>query len=335
MMRRFERYWYSINLLTILLWPLSLLYGAAVTLRRLAYRWGVLRSRHVDVPVIVVGNITVGGTGKTPLVIRLATVLREAGYRPGIISRGYLGQSSVWPCRVAQDSDPLQVGDEPVLLARRSRCPVVVDPDRFVAAQTLLNDYDCDVILADDGLQHYGLARNIEIAVIDGARQFGNGACLPAGPLREPARRLRTVDFIVSHGIAREGQYRMTLTGERAINLNDSYVSCFLEGFRGEPVHAVAGIGDPARFFDFLKERGIRTLNHAFPDHYPYTPADLEFEDELSVLMTEKDAVKCQRLVPDDRFWYIPVDAQIDPVLEQKVLTRLARHCKAGVKTAK
>jgi tetraacyldisaccharide 4'-kinase len=334
-MRRFERYWYSINVLAILLWPLSLLYCAAVTLRRQAYRWGVLRSRHVNVPVIIVGNITVGGSGKTPLVARLATVLQEAGYRPGIISRGYRGQSSAWPCRVEPESDPLQVGDEPVLLARRSRCPVVVDPDRVAATHTLLKDYDCDVILADDGLQHYRLARNIEIAVIDGARQFGNGACLPAGPLREPAGRLRTVDFVVSLGTAREGQYRMTLVGEHAINLSDPYVSCSLEGFRNGLVHAVAGIGDPSRFFDFLRERGIRTLNHAFPDHYRFTTADLAFKDELSVLMTEKDAVKCQRLVHDDRFWYIPVEAQIDPALEQRVLKRLAHHSKAGVKTVK
>ncbi len=272
--------------------------------------------------MIIVGNITVGGSGKTPLVIRLVELLREAGYQPGIVSRGYQGGSRYWPRRVTADSDPREVGDEPVLLARRCRCPVVVDPDRVSAAQTLLRSSDCDVILADDGLQHYRLARDLEIAVID-TRRLGNRACLPAGPLREPPGRLRSVDFVVGNGLAQEGEVLMVLAGERVVNLRDEGVSCTLKMLQGSLVHAVAGIGNPTRFFNHLRQQGIRVLEHAFPDHYDYTIEDLDFSDELPVLMTEKDAVKCRDWV-DDRCWYVPVQAQLDPQWEQRVLTILS-----------
>jgi tetraacyldisaccharide 4'-kinase len=323
-MHRLERYWSSLNIVAVALWPLGLLYGGLMILRRLAYRWDLLKSQRVGVPVIVVGNITVGGTGKTPLVMRLAEIVRAAGYRPGIVSRGYGGQSPHWPRRVKPDSDPREVGDEPVLLARRCGCPVAVDPDRVAAARTLLNDHACNVILADDGLQHYALARDIEIAVIDGQRGLGNGSCLPAGPLREPPGRLRSVDFVVGNGAVRRGEYMMTLVGEQAVNLVDSYVTCSLAAFRDGMVHAVAAIGDPLRFFNFLKERGLRVLEHPFPDHYFFTAADLDFNDDLPVLMTEKDAVKCRPLA-QERFWYVPVQARLDPELERQLLARLAR----------
>ena len=198
-----DRYGYSLNGIAVLLWPLSLLFGLAARVRRLLYLHGLRRSEAVPVPLIVVGNITVGGAGKTPLVARLVDLLREAGYQPGVISRGYGGQSAQWPQQVRADSNPRLVGDEPVLLARRCRCPIVVGPDRVAAARTLLDTHGCNVILSDDGLQHYRLQRDLEIAVVDGFRRLGNGACLPAGPLREPPSRLREVDFVVGNGAAR------------------------------------------------------------------------------------------------------------------------------------
>ncbi|MBS1247916.1 MAG: tetraacyldisaccharide 4-kinase, partial [Proteobacteria bacterium] len=198
-----DRYGYSLNGVAVLLWPLSLLFGLAVRVRRLLYQNGLLPSEAIPVPLIVVGNISVGGTGKTPLVARLVELLRDAGYQPGVISRGYGGQSAQWPQQVRADSNPRLVGDEPVLLARRCRCPIMVGPDRVAAARTLLDTHGCNVILSDDGLQHYRLQRDLEIAVVDGFRRLGNSACLPAGPLREPPSRLREVDFVVGNGAAR------------------------------------------------------------------------------------------------------------------------------------
>jgi tetraacyldisaccharide 4'-kinase len=318
-----DRYGYSLNLVAVLLWPISLLFGAAVQFRRWLYQRGLRSSAAIPVPVIVVGNISVGGAGKTPLVARLVELLREAGYQPGVISRGYGGQSPHWPRQVMADSDPRQVGDEPVLLARRCRCPVVVDPDRVAAAQALLASEDCNVIISDDGLQHYRLRRDLEIAVVDGFRRFGNSACLPAGPLREPLSRLREVDFVVGNGAARGREYLMCLHGDKAVNLADPYVSAALAGFRHGTVHAVAGIGDPGRFFDHLRRAGLRTLEHPFPDHHVFEPKDLYFPEDMPVLMTEKDAVKCRPFAPEG-CWYVPVSAQLESAFEQDLLNRLA-----------
>ncbi len=318
-----DRYGYSLNWVAVLLWPLSLLFGAVVRVRRLLYHRGVLHSTAVGVPVIVVGNISVGGAGKTPLVLRLVELLREAGYRPGVVSRGYGGQSKEWPRQVMPDSDPRQVGDEPVLLARRGRCPVVVDPDRVAAARVLFETYACNVILSDDGLQHYRLQRDIEIAVIDGFRRLGNVACLPAGPLREPPSRLREVDFVVGNGAARGGEYLMALRGETAVNLGDPYISSALTGFRHGLIHAVAGIGDPGRFFEHLRHARLRLIEHPFPDHYTFRREDLRFRQDLPILMTEKDAIKCQTFAADN-CWYVPITAQLDPEFEEQLLKRLA-----------
>ena len=318
-----DRYGYSLNGIAVLLWPLSLLFGLAVRVRRLLYLHGLRRSEAFPVPLIVVGNITVGGTGKTPLVARLVELLREAGYQPGVISRGYGGQSAQWPRHVTTDSDPREVGDEPMLLARRCRCPIVVGPDRVAAARALLDTYGCNVILSDDGLQHYRLRRDLEIAVVDGFRRLGNGACLPAGPLREPPSRLHTVDFVVGNGAARGGEYLMCLRGDRAVNLTDAGVSVSLAGFSQGTVHAVAGIGDPGRFFDQLRHARLRILEHPFPDHHAFCPADLHFPQDLPVLMTEKDAVKCQIFAPEG-CWYVPVSARLEPAFEEDLLKRLA-----------
>lgn len=318
-----DRYGYSLNGVAVLLWPPSLLFGLAARARRLLYQHGLRRREAVPVPLIVVGNISVGGTGKTPLVIRLVELVREAGYQPGVISRGYGGQSAQWPQHVRADSDPGQVGDEPVLLVRRCHCPVVVGPDRVAAARALLDTYGCNVILSDDGLQHYRLHRDLEIAVVDGFRRLGNGACLPAGPLREPPSRLREVDFVVGNGAARGGEYLMSLRGDKAVNLHDPYVSVTLTGFSQGTVHAVAGIGDPGRFFDHLRHARLRILEHPFPDHHAFRPEDLHFPEDLPVLMTEKDAVKCRTFAPEG-CWYVPVSAWLEPAFEEDLLKRLA-----------
>ncbi len=305
-----------------LLQPLSGLFRAVVWLRRRAYRGGLLKVHKLSVPVIVVGNITVGGTGKTPLVAWLAGFLKEAGYAPGIVMRGYGGKARHWPQQVRPDSDPVVVGDEAVLLARHSQCPMAVGPDRAAAAQALIEHHACTVIIADDGLQHYALARDIEILVIDGVRRFGNGMCLPAGPLREPLSRLKEVDLVVTNGLAGRQEYPMKMVGGVARRLNDPLSECPLAQFAGQTVHAVAGIANPLRFFTSLRNAGLRIVEHPFPDHHAFKPEDVSFEDGAPVLMTEKDAVKCRRFARDHD-WYVPVAAQPDPRLGERILTLL------------
>jgi len=317
-----DRYGYSLNWASVLLWPLSFLFAAAVRTRRFFYQKGFLKSEGPNAPIIVVGNISVGGAGKTPLVARLVELTRQAGYRPGVIARGYGGQATQWPLRVTADSDPTQVGDEPVMLARRCGCPVAVGPDRVAAARMLAETGECDVLLSDDGLQHYRLRRDLEIAVVDGFRRFGNGACLPAGPLREPPSRLRQVDFVIGNGAARAGEYLMALSGDTAVNLRDPLVSAALSNFRQGPVRAVAGIGDPWRFFNHLRHARLRLVEHPFPDHHPFRAEDLRFSEDLPVLMTEKDAIKCRGFARDN-VWYVPVSAQLDPEFEDRWLKRL------------
>ena len=318
-----DRYGYSLNWVAVLLWPLSLLFGVLVRVRRQLYRIGLCESIDIGVPVIVVGNISVGGTGKTPLTMRLVHLLREAGYKPGVVTRGYGGQSQTWPRHVNPDSDPGDVSDEAVLIAQRCQCPIVVGPDRVAAAKTLLACYDCNVIISDDGLQHYRLQRDIEIAVIDGVRRFGNQACLPAGPLREPPSRLASVDFIIGNGVAHGDEYLMTLHGETAINLPDPCITAHLANFRRTTVHAVAAIGDPQRFFNHLRHIRLRLLEHPFADHHPFSAQDLRFNQDLPVLMTEKDAIKC-RSFASENWWVVPISAHLDADFEEHLLRRLA-----------
>ncbi|HKJ22242.1 MAG TPA: tetraacyldisaccharide 4'-kinase [Gammaproteobacteria bacterium] len=314
--------WYGNSPMGLLLAPLSWLYCTAGTLRRLAYRLHLRKTRHPGVPVIVVGNITVGGTGKTPLVIWLVQRLRGAGYAPAVVSRGYGGRAARWPQQARADSDPGVVGDEPVLIASRTGCPVAVAPDRGAAAASLVEYTSCDIIVADDGLQHYGLGRDLEIAVIDGVRRLGNGRCLPAGPLRESPRRLRRVDFIVANGLAGEGETGMQLAAAPMRNLRDEGATADRHQFTGGPVHAVAGIGCPARFFDQLRGMGLRVVEHAFPDHHPFKPADLDFGDGAPVIMTEKDAVKCRHFA-QGHHWYLPVEARMDETFARTLLARI------------
>jgi tetraacyldisaccharide 4'-kinase len=328
-MKRLDYYWYARSPWLVLLTPVSMLYGVIIRLRRSAYRSGIFHSTRVAVPVIIVGNITVGGTGKTPLVAWLAEYLRGKGYKPGIISRGYGGGASSWPQQVRPDSDPGVVGDEAVLLASKTRCPMAVAPDRVAAATALIEYSHCDVILSDDGLQHYALQRDIEIAVIDGIRRFGTGFLLPAGPLREPASRLQEVDLIVVNGLGGEREHPMKMQQGDAHNLLDANKVCALRDFRSQKVHAVAAIGNPDRFFRSLQQAGLQLQTHIFPDHHPFQPDDIRFGDGRAVLMTEKDAVKCRHFAAAND-WYVPVEARMSDVfcdcLDELLDTRLSHH---------
>jgi tetraacyldisaccharide 4'-kinase len=315
---RLASLWYGSHPLSILLLPFSGLFRMLVAARRFGYEIGMLHRHKLPVPVIVVGNITVGGTGKTPLVIWLVETLRAAGHRPGVVSRGYGGDAATWPRVVTADSDPAVVGDEPILIARRTACPVVVAPRRVAAARKLIADYDCDVIVSDDGLQHYALARDVEIAVIDGERRLGNGHCLPAGPLRETAARLNSVDLTVVNGEALSGECRMWLSGTTARLLSDPHVYRDLAEWRDTAVHGVAGIGNPGRFFAHLRGQGLNVVEHPFPDHHRFEAGDLRFADDLPVVMTEKDAVKC-RGFGGPHHWYVPVTALIDSDCQQRL----------------
>jgi len=294
----------------LLLTPLSLVFRIVVWLRRNAYRVGLLRSRRVALPVIIIGNITVGGTGKTPLVIWLAEYLQEKGYHPGIISRGYGGKASSWPQQVRPDSDPAMVGDESVLLAGATGCQMAVGPDRVATATALIEHSECDVILSDDGLQHYALQRDIEIIVIDGTRRFGTGFLIPAGPMREPAKRLKQADLVVINGLGSGQEHVMRMRPGDAHSLRDSSIKRPLADFRAQAVHAVAGIGNPERFFQSLEQHGMQLDKHVFPDHYKFTATDIRFGDDKPVIMTEKDAVKC-RYFASENDWYIPVTVQM------------------------
>ncbi len=322
-MKRIDEHWYRGSLWLWLLWPLSALFCLLAVLRRLFYRLGILRTDRLGVPVIVVGNITVGGSGKTPLVLWLAEYLRRHGYRPGLISRGYGGQASHWPQAVSAESDPREVGDEALLLARRSTCPMMVGPDRVAAARQLLAESDVNVIISDDGMQHYRLGRDIEIAVLDGERRLANGLCLPAGPLREPKIRLRSVDFIVANGQAAQGEWAMHLEAGKAIALDGSEQKP-VSAFSGGPVHAIAGIGNPGRFFGTLRALGLKPIEHAFPDHYPYRKGELDFRDAVPVLMTEKDAVKYLNYA-GNRHWYLPVAARLPDEFGERLLASLEK----------
>lgn len=322
--------WYGRHPLGRILAPLSWLYCLVVQLRRLGYRKGWLASRRLPVPVVVVGNLTVGGTGKTPVVFKLAKLLRARGWRPGIITRGYGGRGggrgSVAPRRVPPDGEPGDFGDEPVLLARRSGCPVVAGPDRVAAGAIALSGGDVDILLADDGLQHYRLARDIEIALIDGARGLGNGRCLPAGPLREPRGRLDTVDLVLTNGGGsgddRGDGYRMRLIPGAAVNLRDPAVSKPIADFIGRPVFAVAAIGNPDRFFAMLRALGLEVEGRAYPDHYPFASSDPAAWPPGPVLMTEKDAVKCAHFAGEDH-WFLPVQAELDTAFVEAFFRKL------------
>jgi tetraacyldisaccharide 4'-kinase len=321
-------------------WParaLARVYASAVAARAALYRRNLLRSRHPGRPVVVVGNLIAGGSGKTPLTIAVVERLRAEGFRPGVASRGY-GRAQAGVARwVDAATDPVLGGDEPVLIARRTGAPVRVDSDRVAAAAALV-DAGCDIVVCDDGLQHYRLARDLEIEVIDGRRRYGNRNALPAGPMREPPERGDRCDFRVVNlgadppageqgdieGEAGFGEWPMRLTSQDAMALRGSR-NVPLSAFAGRRVHAVAGIGDPERFFAMLRGLGIAVVPHAFPDHHRYTAPDLAFGSELPVLMTEKDAVKCAALAADG-LYSVPIRALLPEAFWVILLERLKAH---------
>ena len=327
-----EDLWYGKHPLSLLLAPVGWAYQFLITLRHLGYSAGLLPVKRAAAPVIVVGNLTVGGTGKTPLVIWLANFLGQNNYRPGIVTRGYGGNARHWPQQVRPDSDPDMVGDEPVVIARCTGCPVAAAPDRYAAAQGLIEHYKCDIIICDDGLQHYALDRDIELLVVDALRRYGNRRCLPAGPLRESLGRTRNVDMIICNGHPGRGEYQMEYEAGPIYSLRDEHKHMPLQALKGQTVHAVAGIGHPARYFNMLRTRGLGVIAHDFPDHHRFTPADINFGDGLPVLMTEKDAVKCKPFAGEEH-WYLSLVVKMDNAFEHR-FTILLKGIVDGQKTA-
>jgi len=316
-----EHYWYSRHPLLWLLLPLSGLFFLLSSLRRSLFRLGWLSSYRPTIPVIIVGNISVGGTGKTPLVVWLCQFLQEQGFKPGLINRGYQGKATSWPQQVTATSDVTLVGDEAVLLAQRTGCPVVAGPKRADSVK-LLEQQGCNIVVSDDGLQHYALQRDIEIAVIDGERRVGNGLLLPAGPLRERVRRLQQVDLIVCNGgTAEQGESLMQVLPSGVVSVTSPEERRPLSHFAGKRVVAVAGIGNPERFFSTLTQAGIEVVKRIFPDHHPFVAADLQ-TDNNPLLMTEKDAVKCKTIAPADS-WYLVVEAKLSADFTQLLETSL------------
>jgi len=312
--------WYGDSPLVWILVPLSWLYAAVIRCRGLLYRHKILQSQSVGVPVVVVGNITAGGTGKTPLTIWLASTLKARGFSPGIVSRGYRGNVGADPVEATPQSDPAVVGDEAVLLATQSGCHVVVHPDR-IAAATRAIELGADVIIADDGLQHYRLSRDFEIAVIDGHRGFGNGRLLPAGPLREKPARLESVDkVVVQRRVTRPGSELRQASDRRPLHFSlrpvairrlDNAETADLADFAARKVHAIAGIGNPDRFFRLLESYGMIVKRHPLPDHAKISPSDVTFDDNLPVIMTSKDAVKC-RFPEAAQCWSVEVEVEFE-----------------------
>lgn len=335
-----QRVWYERHAqwLSLALLPLSWLFGLVVACRRFAYRSGLLPRVRLDRPVVVIGNISVGGTGKTPFTLWLAAQLQAKGVRVGIVLRGYGGSSAAWPRDVGSDSSPREVGDEAVLLASRSGAIVVAGPDRVAAARRAI-ERGAEIVLSDDGLQHYRLARDREVVVIDGRRGVGNRRLLPAGPLREPVGRLAQADLRVVSW--RDGSSRSLTPVPATIQACGQLVQAIalvggetrpLEAFKGSKVHAVAGIGHPQQFFAALQELGIEVAPHPLPDHAQPSAADIRFDDQLAVLMTEKDAVKC-RAIADQRHWAVRMDVKVseqDAAAVHAMLDRLVPGAKRG-----
>ena len=312
-----QKLWYQPTRHPLLWWliPFSWLFYGLVHLRRELYRVGIFKSMRLNVPVIVVGNITVGGTGKTPFVIKLANILREHGYQPGIAARGVGGKTHHDSYEVTINSPVTEAGDEALLHAIHAHCPVVLSINRVHAAKHLMS-LGCNVIICDDGLQHYALARDIEIAIVDASRKQGNGYLLPAGPLREPINRLQSVDMIVENGV------NMTLQPTQFVSISNDANMMPINQMTFKKVHAIAGIGHPDRFFNQLRAMGLEIIPHALPDHYAFTSADISFGDDLPIIMTEKDAVKCKQFNVKNG-WFLSVDANVDITIWQQLLVQL------------
>ena len=312
--------WKRYSIFLAVLWPASLIFRVIIAIRVLWFSSKV-RPTYYAGPVVVVGNISLGGTGKTPLIIYLAKYLRDQGFAPGIVSRGYGGQTSSYPYLVKLDDDPIYAGDEPLLIARQTACPVVVDPDRSEAVKYLFSECGVNVILSDDGLQHYKMYRDIEICMVDGSKMFGNSLCLPAGPLREPVKRLKDVDFVVVTGAADKIEkfqipmVTMSMKAKSFVNL----ISGEVRPFGGAPfnignnIQAVCGIGSPERFYSMLESLPYPITQFSFPDHYQFTPRDFSADviaEHQPIVMTEKDAIKCTEFATKN-FWYVDAEVSV------------------------
>lgn len=330
-------FWYKKNWLSGLLWPLSKLVCLEAERRLNKFN----QTRQTDAygaKVIVVGNLVVGGSGKTPLIIWLTRALQQRGLKVGIVSRGYGGQSQNWPQSVTPESNPILVGDEPLLLSKQLQVPIAVGPKRDQAIALIEKEQACDVILSDDGLQHFGMQRDIELVVVDGERQFGNAWCLPAGPLREPLQRITEVDAVVINGdnqlkvrssLQRKlpPRYGMQLKPTVLRNLLNDKVTLAVETFSSQEVNAIAGIGNPKRFFDTLEPYVATQNRHPFKDHQAYTREDLErFDPQKPLIMTSKDAVKCLPIAQQlnaKNWWVLEVETQVDNELLTLILQKL------------
>ena len=315
---KIQQGWSEPNILTYLLLPLSLLYSMIIKLRKAFYKKGLFDVYKARVPVLIVGNVSVGGTGKTPLTMAIVKRARTLGFKPGVISRGYGGQALEWPQLVLPETSAHFVGDESVLIAHTTGCPVVVGPNRGKAIDLLLSEHDCDLIISDDGLQHYALARNAEIVVIDQQRRHLNNFCLPAGPLRETQKRLKTVDLVMNHvaPVERSNDDDFNSSTENMFRLQHKGLKCVIDHKQTElpenmTVHAVAGIGHPARFFLQLRALGFNVVEHAFADHHRYSPDDFDFAGDECVIMTAKDAVKCVAFAKPE-WYYLAVEVGLN-----------------------
>ncbi|WP_299805988.1 tetraacyldisaccharide 4'-kinase [uncultured Shewanella sp.] len=320
-----NKLWYQGHPLRFALWPLSILFGAITWLRRQLFTLGIKKATKLPVPVIIVGNITVGGSGKTPTVIYLIELLRTHGFKPGVISRGY--GVEIEGVRVVLPEDaPSSVGDEPAMIVSRTGVPMVVGAKRVDAANKLLTEFDVDIIISDDGLQHYQLARDIELIILDGERRLGNGMLLPAGPLREASWRLKSVDqVIVNGGEAKSAEQQMQLEPTKWLPVSPVHKGS-LPPSHSQPLVAMAGIGNPQRFFDTLTEQGYQIeLTQAFDDHSTYSDSTLnELANGRLLVMTEKDAVKCRDFAKDN-WWYLAVDAKLSASFDQQLLAKIDR----------
>jgi len=335
-------FWQRRGTLFFLLYPFSILYGLISFLRQKLFHSHLKKTTSFNVPVIIVGNITIGGSGKTPVVIWLAKFLKAQGLKVGVVSRGYGGCAPHWPQVVKRHSDPRLVGDEAVLIVRQTASPMVVAPNRVAAVEQLLKENECDVVISDDGLQHYALERTMEIAVIDDVRLLGNGALLPAGPLREPVGRLISVDCIICSQNSPDSlnesiearlkkQYNIQtlpalLMMQRApgdiYQLVDSKNKLNIDKVK-QPVHAVSGIANPSRFFDYLRSMGLRVIEHAYKDHHVFEKKDIDFCSNDIIIMTEKDAVKCETFV-DKRHWCLPLQVTMSQVFVNLLKDKLS-----------
>ena len=323
---RIQSAWYDGHPALSLLWPLEALYRSVVKHKRARFISGCSETYRAPVPVVVVGNITVGGTGKTPLILWLIEQCRTQGVRVGVVSRGYGARAAHFPWTVSATDSAEQAGDEPLLIVQRSGVPLVIAPERAQAVQQLLAEYNVDIIISDDGLQHYGLARDLELVLIDAVRGLGNQRCLPMGPLREPAERLDSVDAVLLNGAEQDSEkgFAMQLQPTELVHVRSGRRQPLNYFPAEQKMHAVAGIGNPQRFFKTLEGLNWQPIAHAFADHAEFNAEDLQFSDDLPVVMTEKDAVKCRAFAADN-CWYLQVAAQPSPAFSSWFTEQLKR----------